>query len=271
MSIQRRTCVLAIGSGLCVVVPWKRAWSAPPDGIRVAIAQAARLSVLSDRMMRCQAQRVLQILSARAEKVLSESTSEAERLLQQLASSPTITEDMRPVFTTAQQAYQTLLQKNRLIDLKNSAALIELADQADEVAESVDAVVALLIKRLSRPVTSVLSDTADMQRLTQDTAVHFLLARLGHKEQEQIKKVKDKRGTFEQRLAALKGSALKTTAIQNQLALLEPQWLLMSTALNRSERDVVTLEHISTTSERLLEVLITLYGLYEQALQQTTT
>jgi DNA repair ATPase RecN len=222
--------------------------------------------VLSDRITKCQAQKALTVLPQRTEKVLQESLQESEQKLQQLLASPAIQGTTRSVFNAAQKSYNTFIQKNRQINLKDTPALIELAEEADRVGEQVDEVVDQLIKSLNRPVAAVLSHTADMQRLTQHTAVHFLLARLGHKEQEQLKEVREKRTVFDEHLNALKSSPLKTPAISNQLQLLEPQWLLMSTALNRTERDSATLEHISTTSERLLEVLTTLYGSYESIL-----
>lgn len=273
MKLNRRTyfqlgCCL---SGLSLASPWHLAWAAgptPTDPIRVAIATAARLSVLSDRITKCQAQKALAVLPQRAEKILLDSLQESEQKLQQLSTSSVIQDAIRPSFNEAQKSYTGFIQKNRQINLKDTPALIELSAEADRLGEQVDEVVDQLVKTLNRPVATVLSHTADMQRLTQDTAVHFLLARLGHKEQEQLKEVREKRTAFDQHLNALRSSPFKTPTISNQLQLLEPQWLLMSTALNRTERDAATLEHISTTSERLLEVLMTLYGLYENALSQ---
>jgi hypothetical protein len=65
----------------------------------------------------------------------------------------------------------------------------------------------------------------------------------------------------------LQAAPLKNPAIEAQLQLLAPQWLLMANALGQSGNDAKTLENISTTSERLLEVSTSLYALYESALK----
>ena len=46
--------------------------AATPDELRHLIGRATRLSVLSDRITRCQAQKSLQVLTTRADKVLAD-------------------------------------------------------------------------------------------------------------------------------------------------------------------------------------------------------
>jgi len=93
------------------------------------------------------------------------------------------------------------------------------------------------------------------------------MARLGINEAEQLKEVAEGRKEFNEKLQVLQAAPLKNPAIEAQLQLLGPQWLLMANALGQSGNDAKTLENISTTSERLLEVSTSLYALYESALK----
>jgi hypothetical protein len=113
----------------------------------------------------------------------------------------------------------------------------------------------------------VLATAAELQRLTQHTAVHFLMASAGIQVAEQLKEVEVARKSFSDKLQGLQTAELKNPAIETQLQLLGPQWLLMSNALRHPGRELKTMENISTTSERLLEVTTSLYRLYDAALK----
>jgi hypothetical protein len=171
------------------------------------------------------------------------------------------------LLTSANDAYSGFLNRSQQLDTGKLAGLKAFADEADVVGSKMDAVVDALIADLGQPVAKVLASAADLQRLTQHNAVHFLLASAGIQAGEQLKEVAEGRHAFDAALKELRGAPLKTPAIESQMQLLEPQWLLMSAALAKSGKEMVALENICTTSERILEVSTTLYGLYEGALK----
>lgn len=269
--LTRATVVGAV-MGLGSAAGWAQATArnrvASPDELRHLIGRATRLSVLSDRITRCQAQKSLQVLGTRADKVLADATDDVRRGMAELTAA-SLSDATKPLVQPAVRSYETFLGHSQQLDPKNTKALTAFAEEADAVGSLMDALVAAMIKDLGQSVAKVLASTADLQRLTQHTAVHFLMARLGIQEAEQLKEVAEGRKEFNEKLLFLQTYPLKNPAIVAQLQLLGPQWLMMSSALDQPGKDTKTLENISTTSERLLEVSTSLYTLYESALKAT--
>jgi hypothetical protein len=232
---------------------------------RAMVAKATRLSVLSDRITRSQAQRVLGVLGTRAERVLADSLAQARKLLSELGSGSLAG---RPQFQAAAKAYDEFLHTSERFDIQDRPALGRFAVQADVVGDLADALVEALIKDMGQSMASILSTTADLQRLTQHLAVHFLLAQAGLDEKEQLKEVSTGQQAFIKHLADLRQAPLHTGPINDLLPLLDNQWMLMNQALGQTKRDQAALENTCTTSERTLEVLTSLYPQYESALKQ---
>uniref|UniRef100_UPI00273830E3 hypothetical protein n=1 Tax=Stenotrophomonas sp. YIM B06876 TaxID=3060211 RepID=UPI00273830E3 len=68
-------------------------------------------------------------------------------------------------------------------------------------------------------------------------------------------------------LVILAAAPISTAGIRNELALGESQWVFFDAALQRKP-DARGLEAVATTSERLLEVMDKLTGLYDAALRE---
>jgi len=236
------------------------------DELRVWIGKATRLSVLSDRVTRCQVQRSLGVLTSRAERQLDDTQREVRKGLADVGAAGLPDEASRLV-APARDAYEVFLKKSAELDVGKPEAVAVFAADADAVGDRMDALVDAMVKATGRTTAQVLSTTADLQRLTQHAAVHFLLASAGVQPDVQLKEVAQARSDFNAGLKALTASQVRSEAIDSQIRLLEPQWLLMSTALGHPGREVRTLENICTTSERLLEVTTSLYGLYDGTLK----
>ena len=71
---------------------------------------------------------------------------------------------------------------------------------------------------------------------------------------------------FQAALAQLTSAPVSTPAIRAALELGQGQWLFLDAALKR-QPDARALEDVAHTSERLLEVMDELTGLYEAALR----
>jgi len=234
--------------------------------MRVLIGRATRLSVLSDRVTRCQVQRVLQVLVPRAERQLEDTQREVQDFMSllQTANLPAGTKDL---LRTAVTGYESFLNTSRQLNVSTPGALVPLAEEADAVGDKMDALVGALVAQSGQPMGQVLATVADLQRLTQHTAVHFLMASAGIQAAEQLKEVEQARKEFTDKLKALQASPPKNPAIESQLQLLGPQWLLMDNALSHPGRDIKIMENICTTSERMLEVTTSLYRLYDSVLK----
>lgn len=240
----------------------------PPvtDALKAHLTQATRLSILTDRVTRAQVQRSLGVLVPRAERVLKESTTEARQLLgalRQGGGSPAT----RSLLNAAAPQVERFLSASDNLRLEDRNALARLAEQADEAGEAVDKVAAGYLLDLGAPTVAILQTTAQLQRLTQHLSVHYLLARAGVQPQEQMKEVAEGRQAFESGVSALINSAMSGQRIVASLGLLDGQWTLLKMALANTSTDPMTLQTVSTTSERTLEVLTELYTLYEAALR----
>lgn len=256
------------GASLAQAPPPARRAGAPDSAdARALVGKATRLSVLSDRITRSQAQRVLGVLGARAERVLLDSSAEARKLLTELGTGSLAG---RAPYQAAAKAYDEFLRTSERFDGKDRAALGRFAVQADAVGELADQLVELLITDMGQSVARILSTTADLQRLTQHLAVHFLLAQAGIEEKEQLREISAGREAFVQQLGELHQAPLRGGQISELLPLLDNQWMLMNLALGQTRRDQAALENACTTSERTLEVLTSLYPQYEAALRQIT-
>ncbi len=277
MNAHRR---LFLSQGLLLAgslsVTWGDAWAqakAPArkagelvDDRKAHIARATRLSILSDRITRCKVQIALGVLPPRATKVYQDSMQEVKRVVVELgaAALPAVA---KPQMAAAAVAYESFLQNSLKLNMENRANLLQFAEEADVVGSRLDTLVDTLVADAGQSTAQVLVSTADIQRLSQHTAVHSLLARAGIQEAQQLNEVVEGRKDFDKALAVLRASPLKNPEINAQMQLLEPQWLLMAAALNKSGSDMQSLEHICTTSERILEVSTDLYGLYEAAVK----
>lgn len=233
---------------------------------RGLVAKVTRLSVLTDRLVRSQVQRSLNVLVQRADRVQSESQSEATRLLKDIAEPMAATASFKQ-FQSVAKDYGDFLGQVASMDPKDKSTLIKLTVRSDEVGEDVDKLAAALLKEMGQPLARVLTTTADLQRLTQHNAVHFLMARAGIEEKEQQAEVDKGRADFTKLLTELKAAPLKSSQVDMLLPLLDNQWTLMNKALDLKSRDGVALENVATTSERTLEVLTQLYPAYENLLK----
>ena len=234
--------------------------------LRLLIGKATRLSVLSDRVTRCQVQRVLGVLAQRAERQLEDTRREVRDFMAELAAA-SVSADAKRLLQVAVDAYGAFLKKSQDLDVSKTDGLVAFAQEADGVGDKMDALVTALVAESGQSMGQVLATAAELQRLTQHTAVHFLMASAGIQVAEQLKEVEVARKSFSDKLQGLQTAALKNPAIETQLQLLGPQWLLMSNALGHPGRELKTMENISTTSERLLEVTTSLYRLYDAALK----
>ena len=111
-------------------------------------------------------------------------------------------------------------------------------------------------------------NTAGRQRaLSQRLAKNYFLLAANLEGKGTREEMKSDADAFRQAMAQLAAAPLSTPAIRNELALGEAQWVFFDAALQRKP-DERALETVGTTSERLLEVMDRLTGLYDAALRE---
>lgn len=237
------------------------------EAMRLLLTKATRLSILTDRIVRSQVQRSLGVLVPRAVRIHADSLVEA-RLILGILRSANLSASLRPLLDGVTQQVGAFLGASEDLKIEDRAALTRLAVQADEAGASVDKLVDAYLRDTGQSNAAILQTTAELQRLTQHLAVHYLLARAGVEATEQMKEVNTGRQDFERALSELKKSPLRSARIEAAMPLLDGQWTLFRMALANASADTSAQQTVSTTSERTLEVLTDLYGLYEVALRQ---
>ena len=234
---------------------------------RGMVSRGTRLSILTDRITRCQAQRLLGVLTPRAERMLADSVAEARNIMAALKQQGAGSAAIAPLLASAEQGLGALLSASEIFRTEDKAGLGKLAVLADKAGASIDRLVAAYVQAIGQPTASVLQTTADLQRLTQHLAVHYLLSRAGIDPTEQLKEVDTGRRAFETLLQNLKQSPVRSARTDAAMPLIEGQWTFLRATLTQAGTDVAALQNAATTSERTLEVLTELYAAYDAALR----
>lgn len=240
----------------------------PAADWRGLVSKGTRLSILTDRITRCQAQRLLNVLTPRAERMLADSMAEARSLMATLkqAGAPA---SGGPLLASADQELGALLSASDGFRVDDKPGLGKLAIAADKAGASIDRLVTAYVQAIGQPTAAVLQNTAELQRLTQHLAVHYLLSRAGIEPAEQQKELDAGRRAFETLLQGLKQSPVRGARIDAAMPLIDGQWTFLRAALTQAGTDPAQLQNVVTTSERTLEVLTDLYAAYDAALRPT--
>ena len=103
--------------------------------------------------------------------------------------------------------------------------------------------------------------------LSQRLAKSFMLIEAGQDPTVLSKQLETARTEFVLALDALEAAPVSTKAIKENLALARMQWMFFQSALNGKDKTVARRD-VATTSERVLEVMDSLTGLYDAALKE---
>lgn len=154
-----------------------------------------------------------------------------------------------------------------LIEPPTKESVVAVSAQADKMLAAANAATEAM-EKLSKVGTARLVNTAGRQRmLSQRIAKSYGLVAAGLDGKALRAQMTGDATEFKQALAILAAAPLSTATIRNELALGESQWVFFDAALQRKP-DARGLEAVATTSERLLEVMDKLTGLYDAALKE---
>ena len=257
----RRTLLQALAAA--VLVPtWQAAHA--QLALSTAINRTARFRLLSQRIAKAYCQIHLNVLPEQAHAVLAA----ARKLVYFGFADLAKVEWPEDLSVQLEQIHKLALDLEALLVQPSSKASVAAVSlQADKMLASADSATQAL-EKLSKTSTARLLTTAGRQRmLSQRLAKNYSLVAAGLNSQTLANQMISDAVEFKQALVILGASPVSTPSIRNQLALGESQWVFFDAALQR-QPDARGLQAVATTSERLLEVMDKVTGLYDVALRE---
>ena len=257
---DRRT-ILQTATAFCglAMLPVAHAQMAVSTGIN----RVARFRALSQRIAKAYCQMHLQVLPAHSSAVLASARQGVKVGFGDLAKGQwpeDVTRHIQQVRALSDALDALLVQPS------TRESVLAVAAQADKMLLAADAAT-LALEKHSKAGTARLVNTSGRQRmLSQRMAKNYSLAAAGWDNKGAHGQLISDAVEFKQALLVLAAAPLSTPGIRDELALGASQWVFLDAALQRKP-DARGLDAVATTSERLLEVMDKLTGLYDSALK----
>ncbi len=231
--------------------------------VSTGINRIARFRALSQRIAKAYCQMHLQVLPTKSSAVLVSARQWVKVGFEDLAKGQwpeDVTRHIQQVRTLSDALDVLLVQPS------TRESVLAVVAQADKMLLAADAAT-LALEKHSKAGTVRLVNTAGRQRmLSQRMAKNYSLAAAGWDSKLTQDQMISDVVEFKQALVVLTAAPLSTPGIREELALGASQWFFLEAALQRKP-DARGLENVATTSERLLEVMDKLTGLYDNALK----
>ena len=232
--------------------------------VSTAINRTARFRALSQRIAKGYCQLHLRTLPVQAQNTLNAARQLVGAGFADLAKVQWPAE-------LAQQVAEIRKQSDALDTLlvmpPTRESVVAVAAQADRMLAA-SQLATQAFEKFAKAGTARLVNTAGLQRaLSQRLAKNYFLLAANLEGKNTREEMKSDSSEFRQAMAQLAASPVSTPAIRGELAQGEAQWVFFDAALQR-KADERGLETVGTTSERLLEVMDRLTGLYDAALKE---
>jgi nitrate/nitrite-specific signal transduction histidine kinase len=239
------------------------AWAQQPLALSTAINRAGRLRALSQRIAKAYAQLVLDVLPDKSREVLATAQRIVKGNLTELSRAGLSAE-------AAGMLQVCVMDAERLFGLVGGAPeatrLPAVNKAADQMLANADRLTAALEGR-GKTSARIINIAGRQRMLSQRMAKSFMLIEAGQDQADMRKQLDTVRSEFVLAFDALDAAPISTPAIKQDLVLARSQWMFYQSALDGKDKPNARRD-VATTSERILEVMDNLTGLYDTALKE---
>lgn len=264
-SRQRRFALKACASGVIFSAFGfhSLAWAQQPLALSNAINRAGRLRALSQRIAKIYAQLTLDVLPERSQEIMVAAQRIIKTSLAELGRAG-FSADIASLLQICSADAERLLGLAAAAPV--AARLGEVNKAADQMLHSADRLTAALEAR-GKAGAKIINIAGRQRMLSQRIAKSFMMIEAGQDMAEMRKQLDAARSEFVQALTTLEAAPVSTPAIKQDLVLARTQWLFFQNALDGKVKASARRD-VATTSERILEVMDDLTGLYDAALKE---
>ncbi|MBA4112662.1 MAG: hypothetical protein C0492_04745 [Verminephrobacter sp.] len=232
--------------------------------VSTAINRTGRFRAMSQRIAKVYSQIHLNVLPDQSRTVLTTARQLVHSGFEDLAKVQWPA-DLTGMVADVKKQADTL--ESLLVIPPTRESVAAVAAQSDKMMAAAQATTEAF-EKFGKTGTAKLVNMAGRQRaLSQRLAKNYFLVAAKLESKGTQDQMKADATEFRQAMSALAAAPISTPSIRNELALGDSQWLFFDAALQRKPDDR-SLETVGTTSERLLEVMDRLTGLYDAALKE---
>ncbi|MDQ3059644.1 MAG: type IV pili methyl-accepting chemotaxis transducer N-terminal domain-containing protein [Pseudomonadota bacterium] len=263
--LQRRLVLKACASGVVsgALGFGGIAWAQQPLALSTAINRAGRLRALSQRIAKAYAQLTLDVLPDRSQEVLTTAQNLVKTSLIELGRAG-FSAEVASLLSACTADAERLLAL--LAGKPVAARLGDVNKAADQMLGSADRLTGGLEGR-GKSSAKIINIAGRQRMLSQRMAKSYMLMEAGQEPSLLAKQLDVARSEFVLAMDALEAAPVSTPAIKQNLVLARTQWMFYQSALDGKDKTVARRD-VATTSERILEVMDSLTGLYDAALKE---
>ena len=268
---SRRLALKNCASGvlLCTMGFEQAAWAAqpqPPLALSTALNRAGRLRGLSQRIPKAYTQLVLELMPDRSTEILTTAQTLLKTILVELGRAGFVGETAALLKTCTTDAENLLAQ---VTGKPTVAKLTTLNNVAEQMLSNADRLTGGIESTEARgKANAKIINIAGRQRmLSQRIAKSFMLIEAGQDPTMLSKQLEAARAEFSTAMSTLEAAPVSSPAIKQDLMLAHAQWMFYQKALDAKDKPTARRD-VATTSERILEVMDSLTGLYDAALKE---